>query len=144
MPFTDIYTAFHLGVINTGLSHRMGPVTAATPIPQGSRSGSEFGSSSFGLLPHEDGWLLLQPFWFPAVGLAGASQKSILTLGLSTRSFLTLQVGPLPQPQAPPTKLETEESRGAASIPNQSLKDATSNYAGLQCALRPFVVNGSQ
>lgn len=136
---------FPFGVVYMGLSQAEGePGNSGYSLPQG----SEFATDSYALLLHEGG-PCLQPFQFPVADTAVAYERPILTLGLPTRSFLTLQGRPLPQPQAPPQHWRQRGQRGCgatvlASIPNQSLKDATSNYTGVQCAPRPFVVNGSR
>lgn len=133
--------------INTGLSQAEDrPSDSCPPIPQGSRSGSEFGY-----------WLWSLPLAFP-VSYCGLSYGTSDSEAHSDLGPLH-QTLPDPPGQAPPpspgssTKLEAERCEGPAgeqswlplaSTQNQSLKDATSNYTRVQCALKPFVVNGSQ
>lgn len=143
-------TVSHLHAFPPGLtqgSHklRIGPAIAVPLFLKGQGQGL---SLAIGFGP------CLWPFQFPTVGSAMApqTQRPILTLGLSTRPFLTLQGRPLPQAQVPPQswRQRCEGPAGEqswlplASTQNQSLKDATSNYTRVQCALKPFVVNGSQ
>lgn len=99
---------FPFGVVYTGLSQAEGePSNSCHSLLQG----SEFGTDSYALLLHE-GSPCLQPFQFPIAGTAVASERPILTLGLPTRSILTLQGIPLPRPQALPQHWRQRDQRG--------------------------------
>lgn len=104
MPVSHLH-AFPPGLTQGSHQLRIGPAIAAPLFLKGQGQGL---SLAVGFGP------CLWPFQFPTVGSAMApqTQRPILTLGLSTRPFLTLQGRPLPQAQVPPQSWRQRDVRG--------------------------------